>query len=208
MPFQFEASFDPKYAALINASFDSRLTASVNEVDKEKGTVKYTLTGMAALQKDASSPLIDLEFKAGETDVRALHTAFENAGVSLVLSGHDHIYNRTKMYDGQKSSSGIPYVVGGCSSGSKYYDGDSAGRPWQDVVYDDNNPVFSVLKIRDGVLSVEAYALVSGSTQKIDEFIVSKQDGNKAVLNTAKELVKNEKGLCRHRYGILAHNRL
>ena len=108
-----------------------------------------------------------------EADVRALHTEFEKMGVCLVLSGHDHIYNRTEMYQGEKApGTGIPYVVGGCSSGSKYYDADSEGRPWQDVVYDDNNPVFSVLKMKDGVLTFEAYAMEEEGTRMVDSFTV------------------------------------
>ena len=80
---------------------------------------------------------------------------FDELGVDLVLSGHDHIYSRTEMYNGEKvtdGQQGTMYIVGGCSSGSKFYDADSNGRPWQDVVYDENNPVFSVLKTADGKL--------------------------------------------------------
>lgn len=115
-----------------------------------------------------------------EADVRNLHTEFEKAGVCLVLSGHDHIYNRTEMYRGEKApGTGVPYVVGGCSSGAKYYDADSNGRPWQDVVYDDNNPVFSVLKLRDGIFSLEAYALENGEPRKIDEMTIAKRESEK-----------------------------
>ena len=66
------------------------------------------------------------------------------------------MYNGEKVTDGQQ---GTMYIVGGCSSGSKFYDADSNGRPWQDVVYDENNPVFSVLKQRDGKLYFEAYEM-------------------------------------------------
>lgn len=130
-----------------------------------------------------------------EADVRALHTAFEEAGATLVLSGHDHIYNRTEMYAGQKNPAvGISYVVGGCSSGSKYYDGDSNGRTWQNVVYDDNNPVFSVLKLREGVLTLEAYALVGGETKLIDQFTVLNRSGS-GMLGTAKTIVESAENL-------------
>ena len=65
-----------------------------------------------------------------EADVRALHTAFDEMGVDLVLSGHDHIYSRTNMEGGEKAAqaNGTYYVVGGCSSGSKYYGADANGR--------------------------------------------------------------------------------
>ena len=131
-----------------------------------------------------------------EADVRALHADFEEMGVSLVLSGHDHIYNRTEMYGGEKApGSGIAYVVGGCSSGSKYYDADSTGRPWQDVVYDENNPVFSVLKLRDGVLSFEAYALKDGESVLVDQFTVLKRGDDAAMLAAAQSIVEGAESL-------------
>lgn len=130
-----------------------------------------------------------------EADVRALHADFEEMGVSLVLSGHDHIYHRTEMYGGEKApGSGIAYIVGGCSSGSKFYDADSNGRPWQGVVYDENNPVFSVLKLRDGVLTIEAYALKNGVRTLVDEFTVLKR-GDDAMLEAAKSIVEKAEGL-------------
>ena len=111
-----------------------------------------------------------------EADVRALHTAFDEMGVDLVLSGHDHIYSRTNMEGGEKAAqaNGTYYVVGGCSSGSKYYGADANGRPWQDVVYDDDNPVFSVLKTVNGELVFEAYAMEGGQTNMIDSFTIGK----------------------------------
>jgi len=111
-----------------------------------------------------------------EEDVRALHSVFDEINVDLVLSGHDHIYNRTEMNNGLKAEAGqgTQYVVGGSSSGSKFYTADTAGRPWQDIVYDDDNPVFSILKISDGILGFETYAIESGETKLIDSFNITK----------------------------------
>jgi len=111
-----------------------------------------------------------------EADVRLLHTVFDELKIDLVLSGHDHIYNRTEMLDGQKvtEGNGTKYVVGGSSSGSKFYGADSNGRDWQDVVYDDDNPVFSVLKTRGDKLYFEAYAIEDGASVLIDSFEISK----------------------------------
>ncbi len=110
-----------------------------------------------------------------EADVRALSGAFEQLNVDLVLSGHDHIYSRTQMQGGEKSSQGPVYIVGGSASGSKYYDADVNGRPWQDFVYDENNPVFSFLKIRDNKLIFEAYAIVDDQAQLIDSVEIEKK---------------------------------
>lgn len=111
-----------------------------------------------------------------EADVRALHSVFDELNVDLVLSGHDHIYSRTEMRGGEKvaAGTGTKYVVTGTSTGSKYYGADVNGRPWMDVVYDDDNPVFSVLKLRDGKLSLEAYAIEAGKAKKIDSFDILK----------------------------------
>ena len=111
-----------------------------------------------------------------EANIRALATVFEEAGVDLVLSGHDHVYSRTTMQNGAKVDvmNGVTYVVAGSGSGSKYYSGDPT-RPWANVVYDDDNPVFSILKFRDGTdLIYETYAIEGSTTRKIDEFTISK----------------------------------
>lgn len=113
-----------------------------------------------------------------EAGVRALAKTFEEAKIDLVLSGHDHVYNRTSMYDGIKRSildGGVTYVVGGSASGSKYYSADTT-RPWLEVYYDNKNPVFTVLKFRnDGMkLEFEAYAVENGNNVLIDSFEIDK----------------------------------
>lgn len=110
-----------------------------------------------------------------EANIRALAPVFEEAGVDLVLSGHDHIYHRTTMYKSAKVEieNGVTYVVTGTSSGGKYYEGDHT-RPWANVIYDDNNPVYSFIKLNEGKLTFEAYAIESSGTKKIDEFSIEK----------------------------------
>lgn len=113
-----------------------------------------------------------------DPSITALAPVFEELGIDLILSGHDHVYGRTTMMSGAKTklnSGGITYVIGGCSSGSKYYD-EVKGRPWSDVVYDDNNPVFTALEFIDGEISVKAYALDGGRVRNVDRFKISKLD--------------------------------
>lgn len=109
-----------------------------------------------------------------EADVRALAEDFEDMGVDLVLSGHDHIYSRTTMKDGAKQElgEGVTYVVLGSSTGSKYYDPDSTGRPWTDVVYAEKNPMFSYLRTTATSLSLYSYALVAGESKLVDDFTI------------------------------------
>ena len=116
-----------------------------------------------------------------ELSIRALSSTFEEAGIDLVLSGHDHVYNRTTMQEGNKVEvqNGVTYVVAG-SAGTKYYGADLT-RPWKNVVYDDNNPVFTFLKFRNNTdLTFEAYAIETTGTKKIDEFTISKFAVNKS----------------------------
>ena len=110
-----------------------------------------------------------------EPEIRALAPVFEECGVDLVLSGHDHIYSRTTMLAGEKTvmnTNGVTYVVTGSASGSKYYAA-ANGRPWEDFVYDDDYPVFSYLTIENGVLSYIVYAFEDGQSKKIDEVVLN-----------------------------------
>ncbi len=109
-----------------------------------------------------------------EDYVRDLAPQFEQLGVDLVLSGHDHIYSRTRMQGGVKSETGVTYVVTGTSTGGKFYNVDKNGRPWQDVVYDRKNPVFIIISIKDKNLSLQAYAVEDSETILVDEFTIMK----------------------------------
>jgi hypothetical protein len=76
------------------------------------------------------------------------------------------------MWDGQKIevNRGVTYLVGGSGSGSKYYGADET-RPWLNVVYDDDNPVFTVLRfVNNTDLVVEAYAVEGTGTRMVDTF--------------------------------------
>lgn len=113
-----------------------------------------------------------------ELDIRNLSEIFEEANIDLVLSGHDHIYNRTTMLDNSKVdiNYGVTYVVGGSSTGSKYYDEKEilGGRYWKNIVYDNNNPVFSTIEVMTNKLSFKAYAIEDGTKKLIDEFEIEK----------------------------------
>ena len=83
---------------------------------------------------------------------------FEEAGVDLVLSGHDHVYSSTQMLNGKINKDGITYVVGG-TSGQKYYSANNIEtRYWLDYVYDDDYPIFSTISINNEELVLNSYA--------------------------------------------------
>lgn len=107
--------------------------------------------------------------------IRELADTFDKAEIDLVLSGHDHIYSRTTMLHDKKveNDKGVTYVVGGSGSGSKFYKESSiqGGRYWKDVVYDDDYPVFSIIRIYDGILHFESYCIVNSEVILLDRFI-------------------------------------
>ena len=111
-----------------------------------------------------------------ETFVRNLSITFESVGVDLVLSGHDHIYSRTTVFDKTSVSTdeGVTYVIGGSGSGSKFYQ-ETGNRPWKQVVYDNNKPVYSIIDITDKEINFKAYAVVNEESVLIDEFKLDKE---------------------------------
>ena len=104
-----------------------------------------------------------------EPYIRKWHSTFEEAGIDLVLSGHDHIYSRTVM-------DGVAYVCGGSGSGSKYYgaDMDRDYRYWIQEVYDTNLPVFVSIEVEENSLAVNSYSVSENQTESIDTLIIEK----------------------------------
>lgn len=101
---------------------------------------------------------------------------FDDAKVDLVLSGHDHVYNRTAMKQNNKVAVGVgpTYVVGG-SAGNKYYAVSNPElKPWLDVIYDDDNNVYSIIETNGQVLTFKAFALVDGIATQVDSFTIDK----------------------------------
>ena len=79
---------------------------------------------------------------------------FDEAGVDLVMNGHDHIYVRTyPMMNNQPASDGkgTTYIIPG-STGPKFYD--LTPRPWQMVVDDENTQMYSSVQVDGGTLKV------------------------------------------------------
>lgn len=100
-----------------------------------------------------------------EPHMQAWSEVFEAAGIDLVLSGHDHIYSRTTVND-------VTYLVTGSGSGSKYYTRTDS-RWWEDFIYDDDNPVYTLLDISMSGLTIHSYSYKEGNSQLIDKTIIS-----------------------------------
>ncbi len=104
-----------------------------------------------------------------EPHMQVWSDVFEETGVDLVLSGHDHIYSRTTVND-------VTYIVTGSGSGSKFYNRTDP-RWWEEFVYDDDNPVYILLDISMSGLTMSSYSYKEGNSQLIDEAIISEVRG-------------------------------
>lgn len=95
---------------------------------------------------------------------------FEDIGIDLVFSGHDHIYSRTRVED-------VTYVVTGSGSGSKFYS-KSDQRSWEGYVYDEDYPVYIIMDILMDDLTLKSYGFVDGNSQLMDEMRLSETRHN------------------------------
>lgn len=109
-----------------------------------------------------------------ESELRSLIApAMDRMGIDLVLNGHDHVYLRTTMKGGVKTTpgNGTTYITGGASA-NKFYD--AANRPWTQVLFDKDKPVFTVLKVMADRISVVSYHVDNGKTVAHDSFEIRK----------------------------------
>ncbi len=88
---------------------------------------------------------------------------FERSGVDIVLSGHDHTYQR--IFQGN-----VTYLVTGGGGADLYEVGDCPPGTSEPVVFNDTDHHFAVLEISKGLIAVEVLA-ADGSS--IDEFTVA-----------------------------------
>jgi len=109
-----------------------------------------------------------------ETELReAIAPVMDRMGIDLVLNGHDHVYLRTTMKGGVKTTpgNGTTYITGG-SSANKYYDAEK--RPWTEVLFDENKPVFTVISVFSDRIAVASYHVDNGKTMVHDRFEIKK----------------------------------
>lgn len=116
---------------------------------------------------------------AGMATDRALVTdTLDQLGVNLYIGGHDHVYKRSTIIDGEalaetaeEAAAGTTYVTMG-SSGPKFYENQEFW--WDDVVYDENKQVSAALEATDDGLTMTTYT-VDGEV--VDEFTTEQPEG-------------------------------
>lgn len=113
-----------------------------------------------------------------------LTAAFEKLGVDLYVGGHDHIYKRSTIYDGRLAATpeeealGTTFVTLG-SAGPKFYD--NVVHWWDDVVFDEDAQMGTVLEATDAGLTLTTYT-VDG--REVDSYTVTKPTGHWRITST------------------------
>lgn len=104
-------------------------------------------------------------------------TALDEIGVDLYVGGHDHVYKRSTVYDGrlaatpEEEAAGTTFVTLG-SAGPKFYD--NVAHWWDDVVFDEDTQMGSVMQLVDDGLRVTTYTL---DGRVVDDYTVRKPSG-------------------------------
>lgn len=90
-------------------------------------------------------------------------SVFEEYGVDLAISGHEHVYLRTKPLYNDKvdSGKGVTYVIGGCAGGKKY-DGKDNPQLFEKLLFanDENGGQYcgSIVEIEGDTLTFKYYS--------------------------------------------------
>lgn len=116
---------------------------------------------------------------AGMATDRAQATeTLDQLGVDLYIGGHDHVYKRSTIIDGdalaataEEEAAGTTYVTMG-SSGPKFYENQAFW--WDDVVYDDDHQMGAALEVTEDGLAMTTY---TADGHVVDEFVVDQPEG-------------------------------
>ena len=134
----------------------------------------------------------DSDVAAIRSQVNALAAACD---VDLVLSGHDHVYNRTpylahgeeqdvdvetqtykgRNYEAALNPNGTAFVIAGTCGVKNYVQTPSASIP-SEVALDLSVPVYSGITIDGDHLYYQAYKVNGGSSSLVDSFAISKSE--------------------------------
>ncbi|MEF9945782.1 MAG: metallophosphoesterase family protein [Lachnospiraceae bacterium] len=106
---------------------------------------------------------------------------FAEFNVDLVLSGHDHIYTRSYLMNGQTSTGKnggkklvgeTQYLTGGSSSGSKYYKQTENNPPYVALSVQDEVPAISSIEVSENELRINTYNVMD--LKELDSCVITK----------------------------------
>lgn len=112
---------------------------------------------------------------------RAVAQAVQEAGIDVVLSGHDHSYARTQpLYNGAvDEEKGITYFICG-SLGEKSYGVTNTPEFHFAKATNDYQALYTTLSTTADTLTIQVYDYNSGSPEQIDSFTKTKDNGGHA----------------------------
>lgn len=90
---------------------------------------------------------------------------FADAGIDLVLSGHNHSYTRSHPIDG------VTYVAANSSTGSKFYDLEGPAKDTTAVWNQDFTPDYTIVTVGPDELKVSTRDV--GTKKVVDEFVIN-----------------------------------
>lgn len=173
----YSVSFGNLYVAVIDygAVDEESLQWLVEDAYASDARWKFLVTHQPAYYTNAAG--------GNETIHNLVPQYAEQAGIDLVLSGHDHSYARTKPLTGGEvdEAGGITYLICG-AVGEKGYDV-SSGLPFEDsfeVLKDSNdfNAIYLTLEVGQGSVQVTAYDYQEAGTTKLDSFTLACAHGD------------------------------
>jgi hypothetical protein len=128
-------------------------------------------------------------------------------GIDMVFQGHDHVYMRTGSlvnnaltpydrvylnYDGgvyraQIQPDGVTYVISGTAGVKTYIQNDVTLTdkyfPRGDKILSVDYPMYSAVRIEDGILYFDAYEVTENGSERVDSFAIQK-DKSQGDINT------------------------
>ena len=127
-----------------------------------------------------------------------LQVLMPQLGIDMVFQGHDHVYMRTsslvnnantpydtayltndgKIYKTQVQLTGTTYVISGTCGVKTYIQNDVTLTdeffPRGETILSVDYPMFSAIKIKDGILYFDAYSVTDKGAENVDSFAIQK----------------------------------
>ena len=121
-----------------------------------------------------SASLDDKEFSEERVLFSSIYDCYD---IDLVLSGHDHLYSRTKiMYGGKEAEEGTVYLQTSSASGSNYDPLPEETASFIVSAFDTRVPTYTALTFTEDTIEISTYR--TDTNESIDTFTVSDNDSD------------------------------
>jgi predicted MPP superfamily phosphohydrolase len=165
MELAYSFDYGSMHMAVLNSEGDLAAQAAWLREDMTASTMPWKIAAFHRSPFQSHSARASLDVRDAWTPI------FDETGVDLVLTGHDHAYMRSwPLYKGANvaEGEGTTYVIGG-TAGSKFYD--MGDYPWIRVKFDENTQIFSAITVARDELTFRVTSRDGGS---VDSFTIHK----------------------------------